>query len=190
MANWFIQPDSVQFQLRSSLWLLLLLLLASCSPVAAPEGAPPAADTYTQSTYVIATIDGRRIQTPGWAVYRQEQAGDVLSGSLQLFPAQTIAGNISWLLGDTGIYTLAGAAGSDALLTYTDHQNRTYVATDGVLAIQSWTPLPSSDPYDSRVGYISGTFEGTFVDLDGVNSVRITGGAFRAAVQQHKSAGG
>lgn len=168
------------------LTLVALVALSACTPPL--EQAPPApVITESPQFYVLAIIDGREHSERGRAIYLESLQEGRRIGTLQLFPSQSVAGSlVSWLPGDTGSYSLS--PGGKAQMSFVDAIGTVYVATSGAIILDGWFPRSPSTLQDSHVGVLTGTFEGTFSNWGGDESIRITGG-FRVAVAEMMPAG-
>jgi hypothetical protein len=171
-----------------AMFLLVVSLLSLSACTHHPEEALPApVITESPQFYVFALVDGREHSSRGRAIYLESLQDGRRIGTLQLFPSQAIAGSlVGWLPGDMGSYSLS--ADGKTQMTFTELAGSTYLATSGTITIDGWFPRSPSTPQDSRVGVLTGTFEGVFEAREGDRSVRITGG-FRVSVAEMKPAG-
>ena len=132
--------------------------------------------------YVRALVDGQSYQggSQGGAYN-----ADVDPTELMLWPADAISGYLwGWAPGTTGSWTLSDAAGSEALLFYFDDAMNQYASTSGTLTFDSWQDHLPDNSADSRIGFIRGTFSGSFYDELTGGTVEVTEGEFYSMVTE------
>jgi hypothetical protein len=168
------------------LTMIVFLALSACAPPA-QQALPALLPTESPQYYIYALVDGREHSGRGRAIYLESLQDGRPIGMLQLFPSQPIAGSlVGWLPGDTGSYSLS--TDGDSKMTFIDVTGGAYVATSGTITLDGWFPRSPSTPQDSRVGVLTGTFEGSFSRWGGDDAVRIAGG-FRVSVSEMRPAG-
>ena len=160
------------------LWLLLPLL-AGC-PETGPGGGDDDDDAAGEDYKVVATVDGEAYEgNSQGAVYMDY--GD--STELMLFPADPISGSIfGWMPGDTGSWQLTDVEPLEAMLVYIDDASTSYTSSSGTIVIDTWEENTEGNSADPRIGFMTGTFEGTFTEFGGTATVEVTGGQFNSMV--------
>lgn len=134
--------------------------------------------------HVSATVDGVPYEGNSKGAVFTEAAGDTPS-QLMFFPADPISGNLyGWTLGETGTWDLSSDGSTPAMLMYIDGTTQ-YVSSSGTLKIKSWLANVAENPADPRLGFIGGSFEGSFASTGG--TVEVSGGSFYSMVTRTTS---
>ncbi len=159
--------------------LLTLPLLVLGCPDTSPGGDDDdddAGDEYV----VVATVDGE--------AYEGNSQGAVFmdygeTTELMLWPADAISGSVmGWMPGDTGSWQLTDGDDFEAMLIYIDGASTQYTSSSGTFVIETWEDNVEGGATDPRMGFMTGTFEGTFTEFGGTATVEITGGQFDSMV--------
>jgi len=142
-------------------------------------------DTDDQETFITATVDG--------ASYEGESQGCAFTDNgdgtseLLVWPADRISGSVmDWFPGDTDSYAFTGMTEPIvALISYFTEESVQYVGTSGSFDIDTWDPHSPENAADPLIGYIGGTFGGTFTQYGGTDTIEITNGAFYTRVHEY-----
>ena len=130
--------------------------------------------------YVTATVDGEPYEGDSQGA-RYTQAGTPTE--LMLWPADELSGYLfGWAAGATGSWTLSSGDTPDAVLYWFDSAMAQHISDTGELSIDTWTLHEPENAADERIGFITGTFHGSFSTLDGGSVVEITDGEFHSMV--------
>jgi len=159
--------------------LLLLPLLLGC-PDTAPGTGDDDDDDADDEYQVVATVDGEAYEGNSQGAVFMD-FGDTTE--LLLFPADAISGSIfGWMPGDMGSWQLTDGDDFEAMLIYIDGSSSQYTSSSGTFVIDTWEENTSGTTADPRIGFITGTFEGTFTEFGGTDTVEVTGGQFNSMV--------
>jgi hypothetical protein len=156
--------------------LSLPLLLMGCPDTSPGDDDDDDADDEYE---VVATVDGE--------AYEGNSQGAVFmdygeTTELMLWPADAISGSVlGWMPGDTGSWQLTDGDDFEAMLIYIDDASTQYTSSSGTFVIDSWEEN-NGGATDPRIGFISGTFEGTFTEFGGTATLEVTGGQFDSMV--------
>lgn len=159
--------------------LTLPLVLLGC-PDTSPGGGADDDDDADDEYQVVATVDGEAYEGNSQGAVFMDH-GDTTE--LMLFPADAISGSVmGWMPGDTGSWQLTDGDGFEAMLIYIDDASSQYTSSSGTFVIDTWEDNTEGGAADPRIGFITGTFQGTFTEFGGEATVEVTGGQFHSMV--------
>jgi hypothetical protein len=157
-------------------WLILPLALMGCPDTSPGAGDDDDADDEYQ---VVATVDGEAYEGNSQGAVFMDY-GD--SSELMLWPADAISGSVlGWMPGDTGSWQMTDGDDFEAMLIYIDDASSQYTSSSGTLVIDMWEDNDGGSA-DPRIGFITGTFEGTFTEFGGTATLEVTQGQFDSMV--------
>lgn len=167
-----------------TLWLTIAmtacLALGAC-PANTDDDDAGGGDDDDDPTFVEATVGG--------ATYEGNSQGAIYNEAsdppeLMLWPADALSGYVwGWEPGETGTFTLSSGEGALAVLYFIDPDSSVqYVSDSGVFTIDEWQENTPENAADTRLGWIAGTFEGSFTEYAGSTTLEIIGGSYYAMV--------
>jgi len=169
--------------LRNLLYTLLsaiCLALLAC-PATDDDDDIGGGDDDDDPTYIEATVGG--------ATYEGNSQGVVFNGAaepteLMLWPADALSGYVfGWEPGETGTFTLSSGDGALAVLYFIDPDSMVqFVSDSGAFTIDAWEEHTPENAADTRIGWISGTFEGSFTEYAGSATLEVSGGSYYSMV--------
>ncbi|MBW2255189.1 MAG: hypothetical protein JRI25_11390 [Deltaproteobacteria bacterium] len=153
--------------------------------VAACDGENGDTDTDDQETFISATVDGASYEGESQGCAFMDH-GDSTS-ELLVWPADRISGSVmDWFPGDIEEYAFTGTTEPvEALMSYFTEESVQYVGTSGSFSIETWEPHIPENAADPLIGYIGGSFHGTFTQYGGTDTVEITNGTFYSRVHEN-----
>jgi len=138
-------------------------------------------DDDDDPTFVQASVGGATYQGNSQGVVYNEAADPT---ELMLWPADALSGYAwGWEPGETGVFTLSSGEVALAVLYFIDPDSSVqFVSDSGTFTIDEWEEHTPDNAADTRLGYIAGTFEGTFVEYAGSATIEVTGGTYYSMV--------
>jgi hypothetical protein len=141
-------------------------------------------DDNGQETFISATVDG--------VPYEGESQGCAFTNhgdgtsELLVWPADRISGSVlDWFPGDTESFALTATEPLEALISYFTESSVQYVGTSGEFRVDTWEPHTPENAADPLIGYIGGSFHGTFTEFAGTDTVEITNGTYYSRVHEN-----
>jgi hypothetical protein len=132
----------------------------------------------TSGIFISATVDGLPYQGSSQGAVYIGTDGETES-ELMMFPADEFSGTlIGWEPVVTGTFIMSTEEGSEAIFSYVDGANGQYASTSGEMSIDTWQDHNPDNAADTRLGYMGGSFAGTFTRLSGADTIEITDGSF------------